>query len=87
MERGTAMGIAVAGYGLSAFVHATISGYISGDDTAGFLLILAVGTFTSMLVPASLLTPDRTEAYAPLPMSPTSAPIISLWDLCEQKRG
>ena len=70
------MGIAAAAYGLSAFGYATISGYISGDDTAAFLLILAVGTSTSMFIAASLLTPDRTEAYAPIPMSPTSAPML-----------
>ena len=70
------MGIAASGYGLSAFVYAAISGYISGDDTAAFLLILAVGTSTSMFIAASLLTPDRTEAYAPIPMSPTSAPMF-----------
>lgn len=69
-QRGTAIGIVVAGYGLSAFVYATISGYISGDDTAAFLLILAVGTFSSLLGSSIFLTPQRMQAA----FSPTSHP-------------
>jgi len=74
--RGTAMGIVIAGYGLSAFLYATISAYISGDNTSAFLLILAIGTFGSFSITATFLTPHHlATARAPLPMSPTSRPM------------
>lgn len=69
------MGIVVAGYGLSAFLYATISAYVSGENTAAFLLILSIGTFVSLEVAAFVLSPARMEsAYAPLPLSPQPAP-------------
>lgn len=74
--RGTAMGIVIAGYGLSAFLYATISAYISGDNTSAFLLILAIGTFGSFSITATFLTPHHLAiARAPVPMSPTARPM------------
>lgn len=61
------MGITVAGYGLSAFVYATISGYIVGDNTAAFLLILAIGTSASFAFSASVFTSDRMGPYTAVP--------------------
>ena len=67
----------MAGYGLSAFVYATISGYISGDNTAAFLLVLAIGTSASFLVAATFMSSPRMQmAYAPLPLSPSSVPMF-----------
>lgn len=58
----------VAGYGLSAFLYASISGLIIGDNTELFLLVLAIGTFASLFGAGILLTNTRMEhAYSLLP--------------------
>lgn len=61
------MGIVVAGYGLSAFLYATISGYIVGDNTTAFLFILALGTSASFAFAGALFTPDRLRTYSAIP--------------------
>lgn len=58
----------VAGYGLSAFLYASISGLIIGDNTELFLLVLAIGTFVSLFGAGVLLTGTRMQtAYSLLP--------------------
>lgn len=44
-NRGTATGLPLAGYGLSAFLFSTISELAFSDDTSKFLLVLAIVTF------------------------------------------
>lgn len=44
-HRGTATAFPLSGFGLSAFLFTTISGFAFPDDTAGLLLLLAIGTF------------------------------------------
>lgn len=65
----------VAGYGLSAFLYANISGLIIGDNTELFLLVLAIGTFASLFGAGVLLTKTRMEhAYSLLPGSSPTVP-------------
>lgn len=44
-HRGTATAFPLSGFGLSAFLFTFVSGFAFPDDTAGLLLLLAVGTF------------------------------------------
>lgn len=58
----------VAGYGLSAFLYASISALLIGDNTELFLLVLAIGTFASLFGAGILLTNTRMEtAYSLIP--------------------
>jgi Nodulin-like len=45
-SRGTATGLPLAGYGLSAFLFSIISSIAFPDDTSKFLLMLAIVTFS-----------------------------------------
>jgi hypothetical protein len=58
----------VAGYGLSAFLYATISALLIGDNTDLFLLVLATGTFLSLFIAGLMLTKERMSlAYELVP--------------------
>ncbi|GAA5995010.1 uncharacterized protein JCM10292_004485 [Rhodotorula paludigena] len=77
-SRGFAMAIVLSGFGLSAFFYAAISRanlLPSLDPTTAFLLLLALGTGTSMLLaslfvrpppPTSGVGPDSLTPYQPL---------------------
>lgn len=61
-HRGTATAFPLSGFGLSAFLFTTVSGLVFPDDTAGLLLLLAIGTlamvfcgmiFLNMVAPAA----------------------------------
>lgn len=43
-HRGTATGIPLSAFGLSAFFWTTFSAFVFADDTSGYLLLVAVGT-------------------------------------------
>lgn len=45
-HRGTATAFPLSGFGLSAFAFTMISGFAFPDNTANYLLMLAIGTFT-----------------------------------------
>lgn len=49
-QRTTVTGVVVAGYGLSAFVFSAIARAIFPGDTSGFLLTLAVGTASPVVL-------------------------------------
>ena len=49
-HRGTATGIPLSAFGLSAFFWTTLSGIVFGDDTSGYLMLVAGGTTSLVAV-------------------------------------
>ncbi|WFD32533.1 hypothetical protein MSPP1_003581 [Malassezia sp. CBS 17886] len=54
-RRGTAMAATLAAFGLSAFLYSTVSHVFFNGNVAGYLLALAIGTFTCFTVGVALV--------------------------------
>lgn len=54
-QRGTAMALVLAGFGLSAFLYSTVSHLFFPGDVGGYLLALSLGGFASFTVGAALI--------------------------------
>ena len=77
-HRGTATAFPMAGFGLSAFFFSGLSSLAFPDDTSGFLLFLAIGTFGMVFASAFFLRVVHHSAdYAPLPTHEDPLPSLS----------
>jgi MFS family permease len=63
-HRGTATAFPLSAFGLSAFFYTAVSGVAFGDDTAGYLLLLACGTTVMIFVGGVFLQIVRPEKTA-----------------------
>lgn len=67
-HRGTATGIPLSAFGLSAFFWTTLSAFVFPDDTSGYLLLVAIGTtFLVLLGMIFLKTVPLNSPYDALP--------------------
>ena len=66
-HRGTATAFPLSGFGLSAFFFTTLSGVAFPDDTAGYLLMLAIGTVALVLASLPFMRILPTTSYSTLP--------------------
>ena len=67
-HRGTARAFPLSGFGLSALLFLTVSGFAFPDDTAGLLLLLAIGTFCMVftgMIFLQMITPRSSYEAAP----------------------
>lgn len=64
-QRATTTGLVLSGFGLSAFLFSLLAHTLFPGDTSAFLLMLAVGTATPMLIGLLIVKP--------VPLPPTSS--------------
>lgn len=87
-HRGTATAFPLSGFGLSAFAFTLISGFAFPDNTANYLLMLAIGTF-SMVFGGSLflrMHPPQSP-YAAVPTDDEGRPAYKRHDSNEMQRS
>lgn len=78
-SRGTATGLSLAGYGLSAFMFSAISTFAFPGDTSMFLLMLAIVTFAVNLVAlffVRLLPPTFTALHMQTPHIQSASQVL-----------
>lgn len=68
-HRGTATGLALSAFGLSAFFFTVLSSVAFPDNTSSFLLVLAAGTFSLVFVAMFFMRVPHAAAYTALASS------------------
>lgn len=68
-HRGTATAFPLSGFGLSAFAFTMISGFAFPDNTAHYLLLLAIGTFALVFCGMFFLRMTPPSSYEPVTTS------------------